>query len=122
MQTMFSSDSPDVYASMLEKLEEIEHALDRHDSALITQFSQDLDSLLKKIQIMNGQQTSLPNNANRQIVEEIFRKNTAITARLQDIMALQRIELAQIKQGRETAKGYASHRSMRTGSIINSTN
>ena len=122
MQIDYTSDSAETYASVLEILEEIEQALDHHDCAPIKQFSRDLDMLLEKIQYLNDQQTSPPNNTHRLVMEEIPKKNKAITTRLQDIMALQRIELVQIKQGRETTKTYASYRTTRTGSIINSTN
>lgn len=122
MHIEFTCDLADVYASMLEKLEEIEQALDHHDCAPIKQFSRDLDMLLEKIQHLDGQQTSPPNNTHRLAMEEILKKNKVVTARLRDFLALQRIELVQIKQGRETAKSYASYRAARTGSIINSTN
>jgi hypothetical protein len=119
---MFSSDSSNAYATMLEKLEEIERALDIHDMAPIKLLTQDLDRHLEQIKPLNSRKANFADDSQRMAMEKILHKNRALTARVQEIMALLRVELSQIKQGRETAKGYASNRSTRTGSIINSAN
>lgn len=117
---MPSPDSADAYVSMLEKLDQIEIALTQHDVAPIECLSLDIESCLEKMKRLDSQPDQLTNDSRRLLVEKILKKNMALTTRIQQITALQRAELNQIKKGLETAKGYASQRSSRTGGLINS--
>lgn len=117
---MPSPDSADAYVSMLEKLDQIEVALNQHDVAPIECLTRDIESCLEKMKRLGSQADLVANDSRRLLVEKILNKNKALTTRIQQITALHRAELNQIKKGLETAKGYASHRSSRTGGLINS--
>lgn len=121
MHNILSHDSADAYESMLEKLDQIEVALiNQHDVAPIECLTRDIESCLEKMKRLDSQADQLANDSRRSLVEKILKKNMAITTRIQQITALHRAELAQIKKGLETAKGYASYRSSKTGALINS--
>jgi len=117
---MPSPDPADAYESMLEKLDQIEIALNQHDVAPIECLTRDIESCLENMKQLDSQPNRLANDSRRLLVEKILKKNKALTTRIQQITALHRAELNQIKKGLETAKGYASYRSSRTGALINS--
>lgn len=120
MHTIPLHDPTDLYVSMLEKLDQIESALNRHDAEPIQCLTRDIESYLEQMKRLDTQTDQLANDARRLLVEKILKKNAALTTRIQQITALHRAELNQIKKGLETAKGYASYRSSKTGALINS--
>lgn len=118
---MPSPDSTDdAYVSMLEKLDQIEIALNQHDVAPIQALTQDIESCLEQMRRLDSRPDRAANDSRRVLVEKILKKNAALTTRIQQITALHRAELNQIKKGLQTAKGYASVRTSKTGSLINS--
>lgn len=116
------SNLPSAYGQMLAKLDEIEQALDIQDAELIVQLSSEVEHCLEQIKVFDQQSGQPATVARRRQMEELLTRNQALTARIQEITALQRNELNQLKIGLKTAKGYASHQGKRTGSIINSSN
>jgi hypothetical protein len=119
---MNPEDSTNTYRLMLDKLDEIERSLDRIDASSTKNFSQDMETMLENIKSEDRQRSSLMTASQRSIVEMILKKNALIVGRIQGITAMQRSELNQLHLGIQTAKGYASQRPARTGSIINSSN
>ena len=110
------------YDLMLDKLDEIEQALDHADTTVIIRLAQDVEQCLARIK-KEDHNSGLPTTAEQRLaVETILARNHVITARIREITALQRSELSQLKIGRETAKGYAPHQGRQSGAIINSTN
>ena len=110
------------YDLMLDKLDEIEQALDHADTTAIIRLAQDVEQCLERIK-EDDRNSGPPTTAeHRLVVETILTRNHVITARIREITALQRSELSQLKIGRETAKGYAPHQGRQSGAIINSTN
>lgn len=118
-----------VYTACLDKLEEIEQSLNTITPVDIYRLAGELDSCLAAIRHTAQRPDHLmgfydQEDAQRMslLAHAIIEKNDFLTRRIQGIMALQRCEIQTIKQGRETAKGYASYKGHRTGSIINSAN
>ncbi len=120
MSSNIVSDHSRHYQSMLDKLDEIELALDRQDASAISRLALDVDQCLEGIKKADGGSLTQPTGEHRLMVDTILEKNREITSRIREMTALQRNELNQLKVGRETAKGYALHHAKRTGSIINS--
>ena len=110
------------YDLMLDKLDEIEQALDHADTTAIIRLAQDLEQCLDRIKEEDRKSGPPTTTEHRLAVETILARNHKISARIREITALQRSELSQLKIGRETAKGYAPHQARQSGAIINSTN
>lgn len=55
----------------------------------------------------------------KSLMQQIEDRNQRIIPRIQGILAVQRKEMAQLKIGLETARGYASNQVLRTGSVVN---
>jgi len=121
-QIMSTKNIPDAYVLMLEKLDEINLALDRLEADSISKFAEDINSCLEGIKRMHTQIDLLNGSISRLYMEKILQKNDKVKKRIQDIVAIQRNELNLVRQGRRTAKGYAVHIQKRTGAIINSSN
>lgn len=119
---MPTENTPNAYDLMLEKLDEIEHALGRIETASMVQFAEDIKNCLESIKNVNDQSLLAEMSTSRSYMETILRKNEAIKQRIKGIAAIQRNELNLVRQGRQTAKGYAVHIPSRTGGIINSSN
>jgi hypothetical protein len=119
---MKPEDSTNVYDMMLDKLDEIEHSIDRIDVSSINDFSLDIEIMLEKIKNEDIHRSSLITTSQRSIIEMILKKNELIVGRIKGITAIQRSELNQLHLGIQTAKGYSSQRPARTGNIINSSN
>ena len=119
------------YTACLNKLGEIEIALNQIDAGLIEQLALELDQCLASLKEMEGDHRNARPRADHgkehlpvaaDICEALLKKNSLLTHRVRSIMALQRSELDKLKLGRETAKGYAACRPARTGALINSSN
>lgn len=116
------------YTACRQRLEEIELALESLDTARINQLAQELNEGLLLMQQVDSAERSA---SETMITEPGLKKEMALsmqarieqlTMRIAGIMALQRNEMNTLKLGQETARGYATGRSPRTGSIINSAN
>ena len=120
------------YTRLLHKLDDIELALNKIDAASIQQLAAELNDCLEAIKIAANENSCVSADTSsakkhitpstRVLIEAILNKNTTLTNRIKSITALQRSEMHTVKLGRETAKGYASQRPSRTGSIIDSSN
>lgn len=119
---MTTENVPEPYVLMMEKLDEINQALNRIEMAPLSKFAKDIDSCLESIKNLNAQRILSDGDFSRPYLEKILQKNEAIKKRIQGIVAIRRNELNLVKRGRQTAKGYAVHIPNRTGGIINSSN
>ena len=115
-------DQASAYAEMLATLDEIEQALDLQDAELIGQLALGVERCLEQIKHYDRELGQSVSAEHRAQMEALLARNQALTVRIGGITALQRNELSQLKIGLDTAKGYASYHSKRTGSIINSSN
>lgn len=116
------------YTACRQRLEEIELALESLDAARINQLAQELSDCLLLMQEGDRAERSA---SETMIAEPDLKREMALsmqayiaqlTMRIAGIMALQRNEMNTLRLGQETARGYATGRSSRTGSIINSAN
>lgn len=122
-----------LYSKVLEQILAIEEALADFQAPKIEQLARELDLSMKEARAIDqkieacsfGQgdvKVSELVSKRRQLMEQILSKNRLLEPRLLGIRALQLNEIKQIKQGRQTASGYAQQLGSKTGRVINSSN
>ena len=116
------------YTACRQQLEEIELALESLDTARINQLAQELSDCLLLMQEGDSAERSASETMmtepglKQEVAAAIQARIEQLISRVAGIMALQRNEMNTLKLGQETARGYATGRSPRTGSIIISAN
>ncbi len=121
----------DQYSDVLKQTSAIEDALTDMQAPMIDQLARQLGQSMEKaraidLEINAGSHPADDSDINwlfasrRALMEEILNKTKELEPRIQGIRALQRSEMKKIKQGRQTATGYAQHLRPKTGRIINS--